>query len=239
MIKAVLFDFGQTLVDSSEGFRLAEKNAQVKIFQNLGLDSWPEFLECYRGLRHAFHNSSNFSRKALWEVVYRHFGQKVNEDFLYKAESTYWETVKSLTKPFPETRAILAQLASEYRLGLITNTQGQQTPDQHRLSLFPGLERFFELIIVAGEEGIKPKPACEPFLTCLEKLEISPAEAIYVGDDWRNDIRGAEKVGIQPVWLQHHSVSRKWPLEETTVPVIISLEQLPEWLESNSKTQVE
>jgi FMN phosphatase YigB (HAD superfamily) len=29
MIKAILFDFGQTLVDSSNGFRAAEKEAQV------------------------------------------------------------------------------------------------------------------------------------------------------------------------------------------------------------------
>jgi len=33
MIKAILFDFGQTLVDSTKSFREAEKEAQVKIFK--------------------------------------------------------------------------------------------------------------------------------------------------------------------------------------------------------------
>ncbi len=32
MIEVMLFDFGQTLVDSSEGFRAAERDAQSKIF---------------------------------------------------------------------------------------------------------------------------------------------------------------------------------------------------------------
>ena len=32
MIEVILFDFGQTLVDSSEGFRTAERDAQSKIF---------------------------------------------------------------------------------------------------------------------------------------------------------------------------------------------------------------
>lgn len=239
MIKAVLFDFGQTLVDSSDGFRLAEKEAQVKIFQKLALDSWSEFLEYYRGLRQAFHDNSNFSRKALWEGVFGHYQKKAREEYLLQAESAYWETVKSLTKPFPEVHAVLERLSSEYRLGLITNTQGQQTPDKHRLSLFPQLERFFELIIVAGENTIKPKPASEPFLICLEKLGITPSEAIYVGDDWRNDICGATEVGIKPIWLQHHTVARKWPIVETSTPVIVSLEQLPKWLDPSPESQVE
>ena len=32
-IKAVLLDFDQTLADSAEGFRLAEKNAETSIFE--------------------------------------------------------------------------------------------------------------------------------------------------------------------------------------------------------------
>ena len=235
MIKAILFDFGQTLVNSADGFRKAEKDAETLIFEELGLESWPVFLSDYREFRQDFHARSNFSRKELWQALYAHYDRKPDEETLLRAEQDYWETVKSLTKPFPETEAVLEQLASEQRLGLVTNTQGQHTPGQHRLSLFPQLERFFELIIVAGEGGIPPKPAPEPFLICLEKLGITPAEAIYVGDDWRNDICGAKEVGIQPVWLQHHSVSRKWPLVKMPAPVIISLEQLSKWLNSNNE----
>ena len=79
---------------------------------------------------------------------------------------------------------------------------------------------------MAGEAGVPPKPNREPFLLCLEELGIALAEAIYVGDDWRIDICGAIEVGIRSVWLQHHSVTRRWPLVETSVPVITGLEQL-------------
>ena len=48
MIKAVVFDFGQTLVDSAEGFRSAEKQVEKEIFEELALTSWQEFLENYR-----------------------------------------------------------------------------------------------------------------------------------------------------------------------------------------------
>ena len=79
--------------------------------------------------------------------------------------------------------------------------------------------------IVTGEQNTMSN-IYMAFRSEYEKLGAGPTEAIYVGDDWRIDICGAKGAGIQPVWLQHHSVSRKWPLVETPVTVITSLEQL-------------
>ena len=226
MIKAILFDFGQTLADSAEGFRLAEKDAETRIFADLGLASWQDFLSDYRKFRQEFHENSNFSRVDLWGAVYLHYGREPGAAFLPGVELDYWETVRSKTRLFPETKAVLRQLASTYRLALITNTQGQGISAGHRISLFPDLETFFEIIIVAGEAGVPPKPNRTPFLICLEKLGLLPSEAVYVGDDFRIDIRGAQDLGIQPIWLKHYSVPRKWPEVETSAPVINSLEQL-------------
>ena len=226
MIKSILFDFGQTLADSAEGFRLAEKEAETRIFEDLGLASWQDFLSDYRKFRQEFHTNSNFSRKALWQAIYLHYGLEPSAGFLPEIEHDYWETVRSKTRLFPETKVVLRQLASTYRLALITNTQGQGISGGHRISLYPNLESFFEIIIVAGEAGVPPKPNRAPFLLCLEKLGILPSEAVYVGDDLRIDIRGAQDGGIQPIWLKHYSVPRKWPEGETSAPVTNSLEQL-------------
>jgi FMN phosphatase YigB (HAD superfamily) len=87
----------------------------------------------------------------------------------------------------------------------------------------PDLESLFEVIIVAGENDISPKPAPMPFSPVLERLGINPTDAIYVGDDWRIDICGAQEVGIQPVWLKPHSISLNWPLIETPVLIITIL----------------
>ncbi len=120
----------------------------------------------------------------------------------------------------------MGQLASTYRLALITNTQGEGFSGAHRINLFPDLESFFEIIIVAGEAGVPPKPNPAPFLLCLGRLGIVPSEAVFIGDDLRIDIHGARAVGIQPVWLKHYSVTRNWPEEETSAPVIDNLEQI-------------
>ena len=226
MIKAVIFDFGQTLVDSAEGFRSAEKQVEKKIFKELALTSWQEFLENYRKIRKQFHEKSSFSRKALWQEVYWYYCRQCDEKLLEKWEHQYWEKVKDSTRLFPETEQVLKILASKYQLALITNTQGQESSDKHRIAQLPQLEGFFDTIIIAGESGIPAKPDPAPFLLCLKRLGVSADEAVYVGDDWYIDICGAMNASIQPVWLKHHSVRRNQPDVETLVPIISSLDRL-------------
>ena len=48
MIEAILFDFGQTLVDSADGFRTAERDAQRELYAELGDVPWDEFIDGYR-----------------------------------------------------------------------------------------------------------------------------------------------------------------------------------------------
>ncbi len=228
MIKAVIFDFGQTLVNSADGFRTAEKEAQAKLFSNLGLTIHEDFLNNYRRLRKELHGQSNFSRKFLFHEVYYYYCLAPQEKLLVQWETEYWETVKAHTSLFPEALDVLKALNKQFQVALITNTQGQQTKGAHRISLYPELEDYFKVIIVAGEGGIPPKPDPEPFRLCLNKLKLSPEEAVYVGDDHRIDVCGAGDAGLHPVWLKHHSVRRNWPEVETSVPVISSLKQLLE-----------
>ncbi|MBW2297429.1 MAG: HAD family hydrolase [Deltaproteobacteria bacterium] len=228
MTKTILFDFGQTLVNSADGFRAAEKKAKQNIYADFGAGKppWDLFLMEYRKIRKAFHQDSNFSRPAIWQAVYETFRLKPDPDQLQDWETRYWEQVKTLTIPFPETIQTLEQLVGQCPLALITNTQGQETAGTHRIALFPQLEKFFDVVVVAGEGGIPTKPDPEPFRQCLKAMGVPAEEAVYVGDDWRIDICGARNVGIQPVWIQHHSVKRNWPEVEPFEPTITHLDQL-------------
>jgi HAD superfamily hydrolase (TIGR01549 family) len=223
MIRAVIFDFGQTLVDSADGFRSAEKTAETKIFSDLNLASWEDFIFKYREARARFKGQSNFSRISLWKEIYLAFHRPICEETLLTWEDEYWDEVRKCSKPFPETEEVLTRLHSRFELALITNTQGQGARAVHRINDFPALEKFFKVILVAGESGIPPKPDPVPFCLCLEKLGVAKEEAVYVGDDWKIDIMGAMGAGIKPVWLKHHMVKRNWPEQSLPVPVITDL----------------
>ena len=226
MIRAIVFDFGQTLVDSADGFRTAEKEAQRNTCAALGRSAGEEFLTVYREIRSRFHARSDFSRKRILEAVFRHYGREPDTALLEQWEVAYWERIKAMTRVFPEAEAVLTALQGRYRLALITNAQGQTEEGKHRLGNYPGLKRFFEVILVAGEGGVPPKPDPLPFCLCLDQLGIAPYEAVYVGDDWRIDVCGSEAVGMHPVWLRHRSLRRNWPQVETAAPIIDGLERL-------------
>jgi FMN hydrolase / 5-amino-6-(5-phospho-D-ribitylamino)uracil phosphatase len=223
MIRAIVFDFGQTLVDSADGFRTAEKEAQLNARVALGLAEGEAFLTVYREIRSRFHARSDFSRKRMLAALFCHYGRKPDIALLAQWEAGYWERIKAMTRIFPEAEAVLTALKDRYRLALITNAQGQSEEGNHRLGNYPALKKFFEVIVVAGEGGVPPKPDPLPFCLCLDQLGIAPDEAVYVGDDWRIDVCGAKAVGMHPVWLKHRLLQRNWPRVETEAPVIDSL----------------
>jgi HAD superfamily hydrolase (TIGR01549 family) len=226
VIDAILFDFGQTLVNSADGFRAAEREAQRKLIMALGDVPWDQFIDCYRETRKRLHDQWRISRVDLWRTVYAAFEREPDLAQLVSWEGEYWQTVNRHTALFPETVAVLEQLQSRYGLGLVSNTQGQVNGAGHRLHEFPELERFFGVAIFAGEDGIPAKPDPKPFQLCLERVGVKPQAAVYVGDDLRIDVSGARGVGMQPVWLKHHTVTRNWPADDAGAPIIMSLEAL-------------
>ena len=225
-MKAVIFDFGQTLVDSADGFRSAEKEAQEKMLASLAGVERLHFMEVYRRVRKTHHEQSRLSRLEIWKAVCRELARDIDERQLIAWEGEYWQRVNALTRVFPEAQTTLETLGATHRLALISNTQGQVGGDRHRISTYPHLERMFEHIVIAGENGIRPKPDRQAFALCLERMVLDAGDCIYVGDDYRFDVCGARDVGMNPVWLKHHSVARKWPDVAPDVPVITSLTEL-------------
>ena len=98
---------------------------------------------------------------------------------------------------FPETESVLRDLQGIYRLAMITN--GAPDVQLEKLNM-PGLERFFNLVVVSGQIGIG-KPAPEIFTYTLNRLGIKPEKAMMIGDNTLNDVQGAQQCGIKGVWI--------------------------------------
>jgi phosphoglycolate phosphatase-like HAD superfamily hydrolase len=60
------------------------------------------------------------------------------------------------------------------------------------------------------------KPHRAPFDRALSLLEVAPADALFVGDDHRWDIVGAQNAGLRPVLLE--SVVPRSPRDHPTIP---------------------
>ncbi len=231
MIKVLLFDFMETLGSAADGFRQAEKDVERKIFAHAAPGDWQAFLEVYRRQRKRFHAESCFSRRVIWRQVYANLGRACDDSLLDLWEDEYWATVEASMRLFPETLSVLAGLEPRYRLGMVTNQQSQSGSRALSFGAFAEVKPYFEAVVVGGEGGIRAKPAPDAFLEALRRLEARPQEAVYIGDDWETDIRGARAAGMRPVWVRHDSVRRNWPAGDGQVTTIRSLQPLL-WVEA-------
>ncbi len=88
-----------------------------------------------------------------------------------------------------------------------------------------GIGQYFEFSLAAGLVGNwKPEP--EIFQHALQKLDIQPHEALYVGDNYFADVVGARAAGLQPVLIDPKGI-----FDEPGCPVIQSIEEIPKLLQ--------
>lgn len=82
------------------------------------------------------------------------------------------------------------------RMALITN--GDRKKQRAQIE-YLNLSKFFEIILIDSELGFS-KPDPRIFNLALEKLSLNADEVWMVGDNLRNDIYGAQNVGIYSIW---------------------------------------
>jgi putative hydrolase of the HAD superfamily len=87
--------------------------------------------------------------------------------------------------------AVRAARAAGVRTGLISNSVGTDIYDREVL------EELFDAVVISGEVGLhKPQP--EIFLLGAERIDLPPADCVFV-DDLRENCAGAEAVGMTAV----------------------------------------
>lgn len=94
-----------------------------------------------------------------------------------------------------DVRRVLPQLKQAgYLLGVVSN---RDRPFQELLQEH-GIAEFFDFSLAAGEVSVwKPDPAL--FEHALQRVKLSPADVIYVGDNYYADVVGSRGAGLTPV----------------------------------------
>jgi len=102
---------------------------------------------------------------------------------------------------FPETVPVLNDLRQKgFKTGLLTNSFVPMWMRDQELHAY-GLVDLLDVRVSAADVGfLKPHPAV--YHDLLTRLDVSPEQAIFVGDRPANDIAGANEVGLVSVLLR-------------------------------------
>ena len=128
-------------------------------------------------------------------------------------------------KLFPDSLACLtAWRQAGVRLGMVTNGDASQQRDKIERH---GLASFFDVIVIEGEFGAG-KPDEAVYRHALRALGCAPEDACMIGDHLEFDVAGAQRLGLQGIWIDRLGT---WlPAESSVRPdrIIRSLMELDE-----------
>lgn len=101
-----------------------------------------------------------------------------------------------------ESRRVLQALRPEWRIGVLTNGHPEI---QRRKVAALGISGFVDEVLCAEECGApQGKPAPQVFRAALQRLNVRPERAVFVGDDRQADIDGASAVGMKTIHITVH-----------------------------------
>jgi HAD superfamily hydrolase (TIGR01549 family) len=231
-VRTVLFDFDGTLV-----FHKPDSFDMISAFcAEIGQPLSEEAEWRGRRTRHAYfvdpsirEQLNRFAPGEFWQHFNRCLLEAVDIDGdldLLAAEVTGRVAESDLTYYCPEEgyRTLTDLRDRGYGLGLITNRRNVD----HFYELLDQMELrpLFDMTLASGEVGIhKPEPGI--FHAALERVDASPGESLYVGDNYWADVIGAQRAGVTPVLLD----PRRLFLEADCL-VLDELDDLLAWLPS-------
>jgi putative hydrolase of the HAD superfamily len=196
MIKAVIFDFDNTLMDFMRMKKAAVESAvDAMIDAGLPLKKEAMIEKVYK----VYTTEGIEDQQIFDKVLSQEFG-KVEYKILAAGIIGYRRAKEGTLALYPHVQLTLTGLV---RMGL----KMAVVSDAPRLPVWLricglGLQHYFDAVVTTDDTGFK-KPHEKPFLFALEKLGVQPAEAIMIGDWAERDMVGAKKVGLVTVFARY------------------------------------
>ena len=209
-VRAVLFDYGDTLGDLAvEEQKLVEAYVDIRrMLEDQAHCAIPEAPDLVQGVTvrviglvnasYARHELEELDISMLFEQALSGLGLDVPPELVRQiVEIEYRAMVSVRTVPRENLQALQDLRARGLKLGLVTNAHfipALMREDFARL----GLAERMDAIVISSEVGVrKPHPAI--FQRALADLDVSPEEAIFVGDKMREDVVGPKQLGMRAV----------------------------------------
>lgn len=205
--KMILFDYGQTLVNEErfDGVRGTEAVLQYCTGNKYHLTA--EQIQREADAIKAELGRFDPARRHLFQVeapnhmftsyLYESLGIRLSLTS-EQVDQVFWDAAAP-GRPTQGAMEFLAYLREQgIRTGVISNISfNGRVVEQRIRGLFP--QHKFEFILATSEYLFR-KPNRRIFRLALEKADLEPEDAWYIGDQYECDIVGASGAGLFPVW---------------------------------------
>lgn len=219
-IKAVLFDFDDTLSDREAQYRLYSLDFLARRFPETSSEEREKLADDMESLV----EGGYLAREIYFPRLIEHWQWK-NHPSIEELTADFNEGFGKFKALMPDCERVLEELKERgYRLGVISN--GISKLQNTKLDT-AGIRSFFEFILVSGDcEYAKPDPRI--FLIASDSMNLKPEECVFVGDHPINDIKGAADAGMKTIRMNFGTFLNQGLSDD--VPTITSLKEILEIL---------
>ncbi len=202
-LKAVILDYGNTLVEFGKMQIMICDSALAGVLEkHFGKPDLNKLHEIRNRDRLAPYdgNPPDYRENNLVEIsvnlVRALYGMEPTPEALADILRTRFEAFVRVVQAPAYAPDLLKKLRRRYKLGLLSNYPDGEAIRQSLART--GLAGFFDAVVVSGDLGlVKPHPV--PFITILDALSVTAAQAVVVGDNWLADVQGAKRAGLRAI----------------------------------------
>ncbi len=196
MIKAVIFDLDNTLVDFMKMKRLsieAALTAMIDAGLQLSLaEASAEIDKIYK--------EQGIEYQQVFDLFLTQQLGMINHKILSSGIVAYRKAREANLIPYPHVYSSLNQLLKMgIKLGILSDAPSKEA--WLRLA-YLNFHHIFDEVVTFDDTGER-KPSPVPFMAILKKLAVKPEEAVMVGDWAERDIVGASNVGIKTAFAKY------------------------------------
>ena len=238
MFKAVLFDYGGTLVAGTDGDMMPLVMEGAKLahkYLEETLDAVPPFpafvTAATQTLQSAFMRTMALPQEldgaqAIADVLKALGIALTNEQFDKFARAWYTPFSARIALKDGAKDCLDAIKAAGAKLAIVSNNIWPQRFLEEELQRL-GIADRFDYVIASSKHGVK-KPHAPIFEDTLKALGVGEDEAAFVGDSLREDVVGPSMVGMRTVYVGVNSDAMPGVTPDATIK---SLAELPAVLE--------
>ena len=196
MIKAVIFDLDNTLVDFMSMKRLAV-SAAINSMIDAGLRLTREEVQARID---AIYKERGIEFQSVFDQLLYDVFQKVDYKILSAGIIAYRRAREAALVPYPHVNmTLVALLKRGIRLAVVSDAPGREA--WLRLC-YLDFHHLFDYVVVFEDTGER-KPSPAPFRRALELLGVRAQETIMVGDWAERDVVGAANLGMTTAFARY------------------------------------
>lgn len=198
MIKAVLIDIDNTLLDFDKCAKSAIENAcavhgikfQQKIYEAFAVINEGFWKQIERG-----ELTKSELHRIRWATIFKHCGIDYDGPSF---ELTFRKTVAESSDKVDGAEELLKYLSTKYTVCVASNAAHSQ--QKNRLDK-ADLSKYIDKFFVSWDIGFD-KPSKQFFSACLKELDgLKKDEVMMIGDSLTADIKGGIDFGIKTCWF--------------------------------------